>query len=585
MLPRNYPPPLGEGQGGGLSSDWLSASATHNWVIGDPIGDYLNEYGRQAGFEADHDMIGYDKRFDYVSFVIRQSWAFERRVVEWLSARHPVRVIVTNPAQARLPEKVEATIAAMNDRVAIIAQGVLLNVGDRMDGVPDLLVRSDVLFALCPGAFANEQREAPAIGAPRIAGPGNFHYRVIDIKFATLQLLVDGSVSRAQLAYMVQNWVYNQALGKTQGYTPPASYLLGRDLFDQLGRVPHDDATLPRLAAEASAWLRRVRAEGSSWQLLPSPTIPELRPNLKAYEDLKWHTAKQVIAINQHDLTLLPYVGPERRSVALSRGISRWDDPNLAAHVFDMEGEEGRRVDAVLAANRSSRADPLFPERISSNVGNWLVPLPGDLFVSLEAVSDQADDFSKLPERGTRGMVYLIAWGWFDQEGQWKKRHLVTRSLTPSDEPELIACWKGELVMLAQQLGMTVDKFRLFHWGIPSVPCPELDWFDVLENIIYKEPVAVRGCFGFGLVEMAKALNQPTMEVAFYDLPALPSHALSAMAGAWSAAEEAFLKGVDLDQVAAMQRIIEFSEASCRTMMEILTFLRNRAAREMPQAA
>jgi hypothetical protein len=75
------------------------------------------------------------------------------------------------------------------------------------------------------------------------------------------------------------------------------------------------------------------------------------------------------------------------------------------------------------------------------------------------------------------------------------------------------------------------------------------------------------------------------MDLVFCNLPALPSHALSAMAGAWSAAEEASHKGIALEQTAVMQRIIDVSEASCQTMMEILTLLRDRAAGRMPQAA
>jgi hypothetical protein len=34
---------------------------------------------------------------------------------------------------------------------------------------------------------------------------------------------------------------------------------------------------------------------------------------LKAWADIDWHQAKQEIAEAQHDLTLLPYVNPERR--------------------------------------------------------------------------------------------------------------------------------------------------------------------------------------------------------------------------------------------------------------------------------
>src|SRR5207237_2915626 len=137
-----------------------------------------------------------------------------------------------------------------------------------------------------------------------------YHYRAIDIKFVALDLLKDGTASLKHLPHMVQNWIYNEALGETQGYTPPASYLLGRDLFRAPARVSHADPQLGRYAAEAAAWIRRLATDGRSWHPLPWPSVPELRPNLKASRDLHWHAAKREIAILQHALTLPPVVCP-----------------------------------------------------------------------------------------------------------------------------------------------------------------------------------------------------------------------------------------------------------------------------------
>ena len=38
---------------------------------------------------------------------------------------------------------------------------------------------------------------------------------VVDIKFTTLDLLKDGHAGGSHLNYMVQVWIYNQALGTT----------------------------------------------------------------------------------------------------------------------------------------------------------------------------------------------------------------------------------------------------------------------------------------------------------------------------------------------------------------------------------
>src|SRR5256714_12870330 len=231
---------LGDRQG---DADWVSAAETYHWCDKDPLIDWPNAYGTDAGFVSDSRRPVYDKRCDSARFVVAQSWAFKRAVVAWLTAKSPLRMIATNPSQAQDPAKAEQTLAAMKEGVPIIAHAVLWNQDDRLRGTVDLLVRSDVLPALLSPAPTptlprergreNDEFAVPAPGLGNVA----YHYRAIDIKFATVHVLKDGTASLEHLPYIVENWIYNQALGKVQGYTPPASYLVGRDLFRVPARV------------------------------------------------------------------------------------------------------------------------------------------------------------------------------------------------------------------------------------------------------------------------------------------------------------------------------------------------------------
>jgi hypothetical protein len=95
--------------------------------------------------------------------------------------------------------------------------------------------------------------------------------------------------------------------------------------------------------------------------------------------------------------------------------------------------------------------------------------------------------------------------------------------------------------------------------------------------------VAVRGAFGFGLAEFALALHAlGRIETA---LPAIPGGHLEAMAGAWSAAEEAARLGIALEEAGPIKVIGNFSEALCKTMMEIVTVLRQQASTALSEAA
>jgi hypothetical protein len=572
---------LGERQGDW--SDWVSATETYHWCNKDPLIDWLNAYGTKAGFVADSHRPGYDKRFDYLSFVVSQAWAFRRAVVSWLTAKSQLRIIATNPSQARDPVKAEQTLAAMKEGVAIIAHAVLWNRDDRTISVVELLVRSDVLARLSPTAFADEPAGAAAVPAPALGGVP-YHYRAIAIKFVTLQLLKDGTASLEHLPYLVQNWIYSEALGKTQGYTPPASYLVGRDLFRAPARVNHADPQLGRHAAEAAAWIRRLKKEGASWHPLPVASVPELRPNMKASHDSEWHAAKHEIALAQHDLTLLPFVGPERRVLAAAAGITRWDDPALSAHTFGFDDStEGRRLDGVLFANRSTGDRAVFPVLFLSNIGHWQQPARLEGFVSVQRVEDQADDFSRVPERGGTAMFFMITWGFLDRDGQWQTGQLVARDLSPSAEAEMITAWQTELNRLADMHGVQLRDIRLFHWGSHETLLPDLNWFPLLHNLIREEPVTVRGAFGFGLPEMAQAFH--ALGLIESAVPNEPRDPLAAMAGAWSAAKEARSLQIPLEQTAPIQVIGKFGHAACRNMMEIVTLLRKLAEASHAEAA
>jgi hypothetical protein len=407
---------------------------------------------------------------------------------------------------------------------------------------------------------------------------------VVDIKFTTLLLTRGGEASRQHLPYMVQNWIYNQALGKMQGYTPPASYLLGRDLFKALARVSHDDPELRSLALGGADWIRRVAKEGASWYPIPSPTVPELRPNLKAWADLDWHRAKQEIAEAQHDLTLLPYVNPERRARAAARGITRWDDPALSAEVFGLAGTpDGRRIDAVLAANQPPAKSAVVPETILTNVGNWRTPGALEVFVVTQMVTDQMDDFTRLPERGGVEMAFIVNWGWLDRASKWHTGQLVARDLSAQGESALSVAWRTELEQIANSAGVSLMDLRLYHWGSARLLLPEMNWHDILLELILVEPIAVRGSFSFALVEMAAALR--TSGLIESDVPRLPPGPMAATAGAWWAASEAERLGIPLNEVDVIQKIGAYGEASSHSMMEILTFLRQIASASLADAA
>ncbi|HEY9325052.1 MAG TPA: hypothetical protein VIS26_00655, partial [Candidatus Limnocylindria bacterium] len=227
--------------------DWVAAGELRNWCRNDLLIDWLEEYPTIHGFAPDEQLPGYDETFDLGRFLMQQGRAFEKAVLADLAQRWQLVHITHRPDEARLLSAAIATQEAMEAGVAIIAGGVLRDPQLRMFGVADLLVRSDVLGQLCPAAFVGDPLELAAIGLSH-----GRHYRVVDVKFKTLNILKTTgglSTSPSDLDTLAQAWIYNEALGRMQGYTPPASYVVGRAwkqgdergdrTWERIARVPH----------------------------------------------------------------------------------------------------------------------------------------------------------------------------------------------------------------------------------------------------------------------------------------------------------------------------------------------------------
>ena len=149
-----------------------------------------------------------------------QGRAFERALLSDLAGRWEVTRIATRPDEARSVDAAIATWDAMRAAAPIIAGAVLRDPQLRTFGIADLLVRSDVLAELCADAFAGDPLELPVIGLSH-----GGHYRIVEVKFQTVELLKNGDLttSAGELDTLVQTWIYNEALGRLQGYTPPAA--------------------------------------------------------------------------------------------------------------------------------------------------------------------------------------------------------------------------------------------------------------------------------------------------------------------------------------------------------------------------
>jgi len=583
---------------------WVTATDTRNYCAQDTLLDWLNEFGEPKGYIPDNKLPEYDPRTDFLQFLLRKGREFESAVIHCLNEQTSLVQIKSDSARDLV--SAQATWEAMTKGAETIAQAVLWNPENQTFGAADLLIRSDILNKLFPGSLpaTDVSRSAPDL-------PGSkWHYRIIEIKYTTLELLVDGHISSSELSYMVQAWLYNEALGRLQGYLPETACLLGRSwkqrnerglsCMERLASIKctgtlKKKGDIGDYANKACSWIREMRTRGSQWEVLPLPSVRELYPNMRnAKEDQPWHSAKREIAIELNELTLLPRVNPQGRNAALDKGIKSWKDVRCNAESLNVTGASYvTTLERVIAANHDpTQEQKVFPDRITANQNLWREQVLLEFFVDFETVNDLNDDFSQFPLKGGLASIFMIGCGFLEKRNDqtsWKFRVFCANALSESEEIRIIGEWVQFMKDVAKDKGISLDgNSRLFHWSAAELSMlensynsararhgkvwPDLSWVDLLGRVIKEEPVTVHGAFGFSLKEMAKPMKQyGLIRTSWMEGPV---DGLGATVGAWHCNIETQKTGINMVDQPLMQDIVKYNEVDCKVMMEILEYIR-----------
>ena len=565
--------------------DWVSATRVRGHMLGKTLWDWLDLYGEQRGFEKDPEP---DRRLDFQRFRFRKGEEFEERVARYFEdqlahlefeERAELVRIMPIGASARDAEYAGATFDALAHGHGIVHSGVLWNLETRTYGVPDFLIRSDVFERLFPdnpdpyGDSAHSRAEAEVL---------DWRYVVVDAKFTTLSLLKKERNRRplgnsgSSWAYKAQLFLYSEALGRLQGEAPRVAFLLGRGWKGASGKAGERGSSateklgpvlmtndLEKRTNAAVNWVRDLRSEGGTWQVLPEPSRPELRPPGSSYAEWPWTGAIRRITVELDDPIRLGEVGATRRDKAVAKGITSWRDTGTTAASFGVTGAAtGPRLNAILDVNRTE--GPIVrPVRITGGDEVWRDRSGLEFFVDFETVNDTDDDFRGFPEKGGQPLIFMIGCGHME-EGRWRFRCFVADRLTPKAEAEAIDAWIEHMSAVGVGLGAAGEVPRVWHWSPAETTnlttaynsaCErhpdrgwasslQLRWFDLLNNVVRAQPVVVRGAFGFGLKEVANALHgHALIRTGWGDSDV---DGLGAMVGAWHSDREAEERGVRL---------------------------------------
>ena len=591
-----------------LDQEWINATATRNFANSNCLLDWLDLYGKSKGFKRDQDYEDYDERTDFSLFVMRKGLEFENTVAGHLSTLIPMKTVLETGEYGFDPRGYDKTMNAMNLGEPLIYQAVLRDEDSRTYGIADFLIRSDKLFEFFPGSISEEES---ATGASNL-GEQDWHYRVIDSKFTTLNFLASGilSTSGSTWGHMLQIYIYNRALGMMQGYTPPGGYLLGRKweqtikgekqrgnvCTDSLGYVSSDafsksKGLVSQSVDQACDWIRKVKEEGATWDAIPEPSVPELRPNMGSKSDQPWSHAKKEINQELRDLTTLWQVGVDKRNAANAAGIYRWDEGEYSPEDVGVKGAKtAPTLQKIIDINRSTSDQAVLPLKVSVSDQSWREERSLEFFVDFETVSDLDDDFSKIPCSGGQPLIFMIGCGHLEN-GEWNWASFTTDDLTEASEAEIIDQWIDHMAKTELRLGRLGEDPYVFHWSHaeqttfdtafnsaksrhPEKGWIQPNWYDFLKKVVKEKPLVIRGSFGFGLKSVAGSLHSLGLIDTSWDSG--PTDGLGAMVGAWSGASEASGKDISMKDVEMIKEISRYNEVDCKVMMEVIIYLRRQ---------
>jgi hypothetical protein len=380
----------------------------------------------------------------------------------------------------------------MCNGIPIIIEATLYNPKNRTYGNADLLVRADYISKIFPETkITNLEASIQAIGINQT------HYRVIDIKSRVLDLSSDGQWFKGsrkgstEAAYKAQLYIYTEALGFLQGYTPKTAYILGtghkytktsdkikleyrcNNSLSRLGKIQFNtrDSEIKELIPQALQWYRTLCKEGHNWTVYPKPCIPELWPNMSNNEDAPFHNFKRKLADNIKEITQIRNCSVKHRYNAHKHGIYSWDHPKLTPNLLGFneitksgkQSMQYKQVMSILEANRDQSDRVIFPETlIGNNIHNWINKSSVELYIDFEnSYLSFLEDFSNFPIVNSGQILFMIGICYTDYLSEIKYINFTTEDLSSNQEQIIIRKWFEFMQNNFDQY----SQIRIFHYG------------------------------------------------------------------------------------------------------------------------
>jgi hypothetical protein len=594
---------------------YMSATKTANYLLDDPIIDWLELYYRKFGFNTDNkpskdDLTiinnEYNKNMEYMKYFFEGGLNFEDKIMTHLQQKFLSNFLMINNTgrEGANKDNFLKTQNAIYSGIPILAQAVLFNDMNKTYGVADLIIRSDYLNKISINKIISEQEEK--IKAPKLKH--NYHYVVIDIKYSLLHfstknntLLKCGRIP----AYKGQLAIYNCALGLIQGYFPEKSYIMGRgwkreqsvnkekvihenyDCFNDMGVIDYKnkDNMYIQKTAEAIEWYSDVLNNGLNWTPM-KPQNKNMYPNM-CNDDLIWSSVKKIIAEKNKDPTLIMNVGIKERGILHERQIYSYLDKDCHAQNMGINEptETSERINSILLGNSDKQID-IYPLKFENNAKNWQKKSPVDFYFDFETINEDLVE-QNINIRNTKkvnALIFQIGIGWCEND-EWKYKSFCINNVNEQKEMNMVDSFFEFIVLKSKELDTNNEYYpRLFHWtnaeitNLKDINKSQNDRYSKflaesfikyidMYRVFLDEKVYIKGALNYKLKTVGKALfNLGKINTQWPD-----TDIINGQIAMFEAVK--YYRNKQNDNI--INDIIKYNEVDCKMIWEIVSLYRN----------
>jgi putative phage-type endonuclease len=517
-------------------NQWNNISNLTNYFNNDLILDWLNLYGKE--------LYPKDKKSISQKFIEDKSKEFKKNVINYIKNNFPNDFIeITNQPDNYLKSNFyfNETINSLQ-KFPVIINGIIHNKDLKIYSKVDLILNKEIY--------------------EKITGKKLIDHDLIFIKieYCTINFLKNFDFINSNLYQRNYNYVLNQvfneynfkSVGGLLGYKSNRS----NNCFHSIGIIKHENKKL-NLALE---WIDKLKKSGKLWSINP-PTVVELYPNMKNYNDYPWNNTKKIIAVQNNEISLLTNCTLKQRNELHQNNIFKLEDINNTT--FNSP---------ILETNFYS--NQIFsPNKIEKNHNNWKYTT-NELYIDFETVNDLDENFLTFPHHNSKNIIFMIGIG-HNINGEWKYYNLTVDRIDLESEDNIL----NQLQILLN----TLDYDIIYHWSNAEINflnnynlkhhtnynLPKN--FDLLK-LFRNEPITIKGLFDYKLKNVVKTMNNHKMiNIKWDDI----SNGLDAMVLTWKYNKVACCKNMKLSQIKGFKSIIDYNHVDCKSMFEIIKYLKN----------